>query len=74
MKPVWSLLVILALGACGSGDGAPAGAPCTSNPECASGRCGATADCGSHCLCSDDGDCPAGKHCQMTIDCGPGCL
>jgi hypothetical protein len=71
MKMLKVLAVVIGLGACGSGN---AGAPCTIDAECSSGKCGGTVDCGSHCLCSSDADCPSGKHCKTTIDCGPGCF
>jgi hypothetical protein len=64
--------VVMGLGACGPGGG-NAGAPCTSNAECSSNKC-AGIDCPMHCLCASDSDCPDGKHCMMTTDCGPGCF
>ncbi len=66
-----SVTVIIGI-ACGS-SGAPVGAACDSGTQCASGHCGGP-DCFGHCTCGKDSDCPAGQHCQMTIDCGGACM
>jgi len=71
MAMLWAVVFAATLAGCGSG--AAVGAKCTENSECASGACGGTVDCGPHCVCTQDSDCPSGKKCGMTTDCGKQC-